>query len=123
MDPDILIDLNSRLRALERKHIELKEKVLVINQNMLEEFKTLLNEIKGVTTDLKEIKDSTAKFQITIKQLVSELDSFANKDQVKALEKYINFWSPLNFVKEEEVKSLIKTAGSIKLNKIKGKKR
>jgi len=123
MDPDILIDLNSRLRALERKHIELKEKVLVINQNMLEEFKTLLNEIKGVTTDLKEIKDSTAKFQITIKQLVSELDSFANKDQVKALEKYINLWSPLNFVTEEEVKSLIKTAGSIKLNKIKGKKR
>src|SRR3989344_4049039 len=115
MDPDILIDLNSRLRALERKHIELKEKVLVINQNMLEEFKTLLNEIKGVTTDLKEIKDSTAKFQITIKQLVSELDSFANKDQVKALEKYINLWSPLNFVTEEEVKSLIKTAGSIKL--------
>ena len=109
MDPDILIDLNSRVRALEKKQIELKEKVLVINRNMLEEFKAILNEIKDITKDLKDIKDSTAKFQGTIKQIVNEMDSFASKDQMKALEKYINLWNPLNFITEGEARNLIES--------------
>ncbi|MBI4448282.1 hypothetical protein HY643_04840, partial [Candidatus Woesearchaeota archaeon] len=36
------------------------------------------------------------------------LTSFAKKENVKVLEKYINLWNPLNFVTREEAKRIAK---------------
>lgn len=117
MDQNLILDMNSRIRILERKQRELKEKVLVINQNMLEEYRTLLSEIKNINQELKSIKDNTLKFQGTFKQIVKEMDSFAGKDQLKALEKYINLWNPFNFVTEEEVIAIINSKSSERKSK------
>lgn len=104
---NIILDLNSRIRSLEGKYNLLRDRVLVINNNMVEEYKKLLSEIKGINTDIKEIRDDIFKIKETLKHLIKELSLFAKKDDVKALEKYINIWNPMKFVTESEVKSII----------------
>jgi len=48
-------ELANRLRVLESKHGTYAEKLLVMNQNMIEEHKKTISEIKSVRQDLVNI--------------------------------------------------------------------
>ena len=113
---NIILDLNSRTRVLEGKYNLLRDKVIVINQNMIEEYKKLLADTKAINYEIKEIRDEIFKIKETIKHLIKELSLFAKKDDVRSLEKYINIWNPMKFATEKEVKSLIEE----KLKNLKG---
>ena len=103
-----IVDINTRLRILENKYVLVRERMFVINQNMIDGYKKLMSEIKAVDSDLKEIKGDLFSIKESMRHLVKEMDSFARKENLKVLEKYINMWNPLKFVTEEEVLELIK---------------
>ncbi len=102
-----LAEINSRIRLLESKYTLMRERVFVINQNMIEEYKKLMGEMKGINEEVTEIKRDLAKIKEITANTVKEMEFFARKDQLKVLEKYINFWNPLNFVTQKEVQELI----------------
>jgi len=101
-------NLNTRVRILEGRYNLSRERMLVINQNLIDHYKFLQGEMKSINEDMKEIKEALETLRTTMKQIVNEMQFFARKEQIKVLEKYINFWNPINFVTEEEVKNLIK---------------
>lgn len=101
-------NLNTRVRILEGRYNLTRERMLVINQNMIDHYKFLQGEMKAINEDLKEIKEALESIKTTMKNVVNEMQFFARKEQLKVLEKYINIWNPVNFVTEEEVIKLIK---------------
>ncbi len=103
----VLADMNNRVRTLESKYNLFGERVLIINQNMIEEYKKILKEIKAINTDLQKMKLEITEMKSVVKNIVVEMDLFAKKDQVKVLEKYLDLWSPMNFVTEEQLTQLI----------------
>ena len=100
-------DVHSRVREIEGKYNLLRDRALIINQNMIAQYRKTTTEINLMNDELKEAKSEIFKLQETIKHLVNELNMLARKEDLKVLEKYINFWSPLNFVTESDVKKLI----------------
>lgn len=102
------IDIVSRLRFLERKQESLREKVLLINNNLVEMYKDTLEDIKYLQKSVQDIKDDIALVKDTVKDIVEEIDNFASKDQIKSVEKYVKIWDPLNFVTRQEVEDLLK---------------
>lgn len=104
---EFLIDMNSRVRDLEGKYNMLRDRVLIINQNMVEEYKKTLNELRVVNSDIKDIKKEMFQIKEALRHLVQEIDFFARKEDVKLLEKYINLWSPMNFTTEKEVIKIV----------------
>jgi sugar phosphate isomerase/epimerase len=106
--PSMMNELISRIRILERSHQNSREKILLINQNMIEEYKDIIEEMRNIKTEVKETKKDILKIQDTFKKVIDEMNSFARKEDIKVLEKYINMWNPINFVTEEEVLNLIK---------------
>ena len=110
-EPDVYSvvgDINTRVRILESKYTVTRDRLFIINQNMIDHYKKLISEIKSIRDDLKELKESTFIIRETARSIVKEMDSFARKDNLKVLEKYINMWNPLEFVTENEVIDLIK---------------
>ncbi len=107
-DQSSTFDVITRLRTLESKQEYLREKLLVVNQNMIEEYKELFSEIKTINSDVKEIKHNLLEIQDAIKKIAKEIENFAPKESLKILEKYINIWNPLNFVTEQQLQNLIK---------------
>ena len=101
------IDPEEKTRILESKYALMRDRMLIINQNMIEQYKKLNSEIKLINDDLKEIKRELNDLKELNRHVVTELQSFARKDNLKVLEKYINFWNPLNFVTEDEVLKII----------------
>jgi hypothetical protein len=107
-DPYAVInELNTRIRILEGKYNLTRERMLVINQNMLDHYKKVSSNVKSLDEDITEIKDSVNLLKDTLKSIVKELQLLARKEELKVLEKYINMWNPLNVVTKEEVEELI----------------
>lgn len=103
-------ELANRLRILESKQGLLSEKLLVMNQNMVEEYKKVMKEIKVIDLELKEAKKELANVKNIVRHLTEEAGKFAKQSDLKVLEKYIKLWSPMNFVTEEHVRKMIQAA-------------
>ena len=84
------LDSVARLRTLEGRYNLLRDRVLVVNNNLIEQYKKTVTEVKSVNDDIKEIKSDLFKIKEAMRHLLSELELFAKKDDVKYLEKYIN---------------------------------
>ncbi len=102
------LDTVSRMRTLEGKYNLLRDRALIINNNMIEQYKKTTVELGTINDDIKEIKTDLFKIKEAMKHLLKEFELFARKDDVKFLEKYINLWNPMKFVTEEELSRVIK---------------
>lgn len=102
-----LNEFSTRIRILEGKYTVTRERMLLINQNMIDHYKILTTEIRSINEELREIKESLELIKETTRNMVKEMSFFARKEQMKVLEKYINMWNPLNFVTEEQVLEML----------------
>ncbi len=111
----ITMDIGARLRVLENKYNTVNEHLLIINQNMIEEYKKLIAELKANNLEMKEIKQDILNTKETIRKMFKEMEIFARKDELKVLEKYINLWNPIEFITQEDldkqIEEKLKTRG------------
>jgi len=104
---NLLSDLNARVRIPEEKYNLFGERLILINQNMVDEYKKITRQVKTQDAETKELKKEIFHLKEIIKELVKEMSNFAKKDSLKILEKYINLWNPLHFVTSNEVEKMI----------------
>ena len=102
-----LNELANRLRVLEGKHGNYAEKMLIMNQNMIEEHQKVMSEIKKVRQEMVGVNKDIGTVKNVIKHLSEEASKFAKSQDVKMLQKYVNHWNPLNFTTEKDVLYLI----------------
>ena len=101
-------NLGRRLRILEESITNIRGALQVTEQNMLGKNKVFATEIRTLTSDMGDIKTEISEIKEKILELVNELKETAKRDEVKILEKYINFWNPVKFVTQNEVESIVK---------------
>ena len=97
-----------RLRINEARIAGLRERLIVTDNNMIEEFRRVSEQIQDLNSELKQVKNEMFKMRETLKDVIKEMGSFASSQELKVLERYINTWNPLNFATEKEVLSMIK---------------
>tara|TARA_Y100000310_G_C20650618_1_gene799213 strand:+ start:364 stop:756 length:393 start_codon:yes stop_codon:yes gene_type:complete len=105
-------ELANRIRVLESKQSLFTEKLLIMNQNMLEEHKKVVEKMKKLNGVISAVNEEMDSMKNIMRHLTDEAAGFAKEDDLKVLEKYINVWNPLNFVSEKEVKRIVQ--GEIK---------
>ena len=99
----LIAELNARIRSLENKYSTLTERLLVVNQNMIQEYKKLMGELRKVTQDTKRTKVEMLSTQEIVKDIVKEMRVFAKKEDVKTLEKYLDLINIIELVSEEDL--------------------
>ncbi len=102
------ITADERVRVLESRYSLMRDRLFLINQNMITEYKKLNKEIKFVNDDIKDLKKDFDEIKSLLKNILNEMQNFAKKEDVKVIEKYINLINPLNSVTEEDVKKIIR---------------
>ncbi len=102
-----LMELTNRLRILEGRYSSTRERMFVMNQNMIDHYKRTNVELKTLNEDMRDMKQDIFTIKETVRHLVQEMENFVRKEQLKVLEKYINMWDPFNFVTQEEVEEII----------------
>ena len=111
MQEQLQVNPNERIRLLESRYSALRDRILITNQNMISGYKKVHEEIKELETDIRELKSSIFEIRESVIKIAEQLKFLAKKDQVRVLEKYIEFWNPLKFVTETELKNILKERG------------
>ena len=105
---DLLADISQSLRILEdryyvlRKKTQLTEKTLIDSQREFEkERKLMLDELVSAKLKIKELEEK-------LDDMNAEFNNLAKLTDVKVLEKYLDFWEPIQFVTRNEVEKLLR---------------
>ena len=73
----ILSDLNARVRILESKYNTFGERLLVVNQNMIEEYKHMVSDIRAIDSDVRELQREILRLKESMHDIKA---SFFEKD-------------------------------------------
>ncbi|MBS3149271.1 hypothetical protein J4455_01070 [Candidatus Woesearchaeota archaeon] len=109
-DYNTVIDINSKIKALESKYNLSRDRLFLINQNMIDQFKLTSSELRLVKDEVRDLKTELNSIKETMFSISKELNRFARKEEVKVIEKYVSLWDPLKFVTEDQLKEILENA-------------
>ena len=96
---------NLKIRDLEEKQRILKDRVLLIGQNLIDSKEKTTEDILEIKKDLEKIKDNLEKIRRFIESVSTEFSKFARKDDLDILIKQAKMFQPLRYLKENAEES------------------
>ncbi|MBI4449017.1 hypothetical protein HY641_03260 [Candidatus Woesearchaeota archaeon] len=108
---DLIGEVNTssrRLRVLEDRYGNIRDKMQFLEQNQLSQGKSLTTEVRATQAELLEVKRSLRDIDGKITQLAQEVAASSKKEEVLVLKRYIELWQPLNFVTRNQVEKIVK---------------
>ena len=108
-------DMNRKLAIVEDRLENIRDLIALVENDSLEKIKALTIEVHDYDDKIDALYKELEKLRGMIERVVSKLELFAGKEQVKVLERYLNFWNPLDYVSKKDVEELVDE----KLRKIK----
>ena len=110
---NVVDEVNSasrRVRILEDRYQNIRAKIQLIKQNMLDNQKKAVSDHQSSQDDLMRFKRSLADLELKTDTIIKELLLCAKKEEVDVLKKYLDFWEPVQFVTREQMERRIKDA-------------
>ena len=104
----LLSDFNTRLRDTEEKNRLVKDRVLLLGKNFIENKEQTEEEIKEIKKQTFQVQKELKQIQSTLSAILSEIKKFTKKDEIVLVERMLKDFQPLEFVREKDVKELIK---------------
>jgi len=108
--PDFVVPLlnefNTKLQDIEEKQRLIKERVMLLGENLVE-MKTE-TEIASIRTTLDIMKNEVIKIRDTIGIITDEISDFARREEVDILRRQAAMFEPLKLARIEDVKKMIK---------------
>jgi hypothetical protein len=109
----IITDLDRRLRILEERYSNVRKKLQLTDQNILESERGFVKELKVVNDDTLKLRKQVNDYSEKISIFNDEINQTAKKVDIKLIEKYLDLWDPRNFVTRRELKEYLKQKESI----------
>ncbi len=96
------------LKVLEERIVQLNDKIELIENNILRVNKKQNVELKALHSSMLDSEQQVALIKKRVIEIVSDLKHFARKEELDTLQKYVDYWEPVNFVTRHEVDELLK---------------
>ncbi len=100
-------DVNVKLRDIEEKQNLIKDRIILIGENLISEKQETEQEIIKIKADIKNLADDVRKIKLAIQRLVDAHDNYAKKSEVEMLQRQFQMFQPLEFARISDVKSMI----------------
>ena len=94
--------VGTQLKDLEERQRVLKDRTLLLGQNLIELKEKQTNEINEIKKDIETLKQITERVKSFLETLSSELPKFAKKQDVEILAKQAKMFQPLEINKKQE---------------------
>jgi len=104
----ILNEFNTKIRDLEGKNRLLKERLLLIGENLVEIRESNNEDILEIKKDVEIIKLELKRIKLFLESASSEFLNFAKKTDLEILSKQAKMFQPMEFVKRKDISKLIR---------------
>ncbi len=98
---------NKRLKLCEERITLLSRKVELIEQNLLNFERKINNNIKVINDELDEFRRDINEIKKVLSKMNDEMKTFAKKELVTTIQKYLDLWNPVKFVTLEELNNIL----------------
>lgn len=98
--------LSGNVRDLEEKQRTLKDRLILIGQNLIDFKEETEEEILKIKKDIEILKSGMNKIKDFIETLSGEMNKFAKKEDLEILSKQAKIFQPMEFVKKEDLEKL-----------------
>ncbi len=95
-------EINAKMRDLEEKQRILKDRLLLIGQNLIESKEETNQKILEIKKDIDIIKQSTERTISFLETASNEFSKFARKEDLEILAKQAKMFQPLKFVRQKD---------------------
>ncbi|MFH1133213.1 MAG: hypothetical protein V1735_01855 [Nanoarchaeota archaeon] len=100
----------ARLRMLEERVTNMRRKLQVMEQNMVAMHRNQGDELRTLKTDLQGMKNDIGDIKNTVKLIAAELSTFAKREELLTVQKYLAYWEPIHFVTQEQAEKIARRA-------------
>ena len=98
------VDISMRIRDMEEKNRILRERILLIGQNLIETKEKTSSEILEMKKDLEILKKNMERLVSFLETASTEFGKFAKKEDLEILAKQAKMFQPLEFVRKKDLK-------------------
>ena len=110
-------EFSSRVSLMEQKAENLRRHIELLDSSLIEKHKSVVTEIRDVQDGMRGLRADIEYVKDLSERLAKRMEALASKDEVKVLQRYTEYWNPLQFVTKSEVKSMVENI--LKEHKIK----
>ena len=100
------LEFNTRLNALEEKQRIIKDRVLILGNNLIETREDFRNEIIELKKQNEFLKTELQRVKSLIESFSDEFSKLARKEDLNILVKQAKMFQPLNLVTKEDLENL-----------------
>ena len=97
-------DANTKLRDLEEKQRVIKDRLLLIGQNLVEIREKTSEDILEIKKDLETMKRNMERLISFLETASAEFSKFARKEDLEILSKQAKMFQPLEFISKKDLK-------------------
>jgi len=105
--PEESMSLAASITDIESRQKLLKDRILLIGENLVETKEIITSEIIGIKKDISQMKEDIEKIKSYVQRIAEERENFARKSQVEVLEKQAKMFQPLELATKEYVDNLL----------------
>ena len=106
-------NMGLRIRLVEEKINNINRKVEILETTVLDNYKKTMQDFKVLDDEFTGLRHAMNSMQQKMDLVIKELKMSAGKDEVRAIQKYLDLWNPVKFATREEVDRLLgEKAGS-----------
>ncbi len=99
-------ELNSKIRDVEEKQRLLKDRLLLIGQNLIEIKENTNQKIIELKKDVETMKQAIDRLSSFLETISGEFSKFAKKEDLEILIKQAKMFQPLEFVRKSDLEKL-----------------
>lgn len=107
-DATILSDINVRLRDIEEKQNLIKDRVLLIGENLISEKEETTQEVIELKTKIFNLEEEVRRIKLTMERIIDDSNNFVRKNEFQILQRQFEMFQPLELARMSDVKALIK---------------
>ena len=103
-DSSFWANMNVRFRDLEEKSRMLRDRILLIGQNLIETKEKTSEDILEIKKELEILKKNMERLISFLETASAEFSKFARKEDLEILAKQAKMFQPLDFVRKKDLK-------------------
>ena len=100
-------NINTNLRDLEEKNRILKDRTLLIGENLIDIKEEILDEIKDIKNKNSELEGEISRIKSILEMLMEERSNFARKSHLDIIERQLESFQPLKLARIKDVEEMI----------------
>lgn len=95
------------IKGIESKLNNLRRELDVLKEDNAKKYGGLDKEMKVINSEVLEIKREREKTIEKMDLIIKELKLTAGKEEMMTIKKYLDLWSPMNFVTQRDVERVV----------------